>query len=117
MPETQYRLIRDDGTEYPVGPSSLTMGRSRQNGIVIRDSSVSRHHATLLLAQGRCWIRDQGSTHGTFVNGQPVSGQQEVGPGDVVFVPPHSQHTYVNGGDVTFKFLCGIPVSRLREQS
>ena len=41
----------------------------------------------------------------------------DVGPGDVVFVPPDSQHTYVNGGEVTFKFLCGIPVSRLRPQS
>ena len=33
--------------------------------------------------------------------------------GDVVFVPPSAQHTYVNAGDVPFKFLCGIPVSRL----
>ena len=41
----------------------------------------------------------------------------EVGPGDVVFVPPDSQHTYVNAGDVPFKFLCGIPVSRLRPPS
>jgi oxalate decarboxylase/phosphoglucose isomerase-like protein (cupin superfamily) len=36
-----------------------------------------------------------------------------VGVGDVVFVPPSAQHTYVNAGDVPFKFLCGIPVSRL----
>ncbi len=41
----------------------------------------------------------------------------EVGPGDVVFVPPLSQHTYVNAGDLPFRFLCGIPVSRLRPQS
>ena len=41
----------------------------------------------------------------------------EVRPGDVVFVPPDSQHTYVNVGDEPFKFLCGIPVSRLRPQS
>jgi quercetin dioxygenase-like cupin family protein len=40
----------------------------------------------------------------------------EVVSGDVVFVPPGSQHTYVNSGDEPFKFLCGIPVSRLREQ-
>ena len=37
----------------------------------------------------------------------------EVRPGDVVFVPPGTQHTYVNMGDETFKFLCGIPASRL----
>jgi quercetin dioxygenase-like cupin family protein len=38
----------------------------------------------------------------------------EVGPGHVVFVPAGARHTYVNGGDEVFKFLCGIPVSRLR---
>ncbi len=37
----------------------------------------------------------------------------DVGVGDVVFVPPHTQHTYENAGDTPFKFLCGIPVSRL----
>ena len=41
----------------------------------------------------------------------------EVSVGDVVFVPPNIQHTYVNTGDNPFKFLCGIPVSRLRPQS
>ncbi len=41
----------------------------------------------------------------------------EVEPGDVVFVPPNSQHTYVNGGDGPFKFLCGIPVSKLRPRN
>ncbi len=35
-------------------------------------------------------------------------------PGDVVFVPPDAVHTYENAGDTTFKFLCGIPVERLR---
>ncbi len=44
-----------------------------------------------------------------------ISGQwHDVGPGDVVFVPPSVPHTYVNAGSSPFKFLCGIPVSRLR---
>jgi quercetin dioxygenase-like cupin family protein len=37
----------------------------------------------------------------------------QVGVGQVVFVPPGAQHTYVNAGQTPFKFLCGIPVSRL----
>ncbi len=36
----------------------------------------------------------------------------QLGPGDVVFVPPGVQHTYRNTAEVTFRFLCGIPVSR-----
>ncbi len=46
-----------------------------------------------------------------------INGEwHEIGPGDVVFVPPNAQHTYVNAGKEPFKFLCGIPVSRLRPQ-
>ena len=41
----------------------------------------------------------------------------EVTVGDIVFVPPNTQHTYVNTGGEPFKFLCGIPVSKLRPQS
>jgi len=35
-------------------------------------------------------------------------------PGDIVFVPPNTVHQYANAGDEPFKFLCGIPVTRLR---
>lgn len=40
---------------------------------------------------------------------------QEVAAGHVVFVPPGVRHRYRNTGDVPFKFLCGIPASRLRQ--
>lgn len=40
----------------------------------------------------------------------------EVTVGHIVFVPPNTQHTYVNTGDEPFKFLCGIPVSKLRPE-
>ncbi|MEW5984148.1 MAG: cupin domain-containing protein [Acidobacteriota bacterium] len=36
-------------------------------------------------------------------------------PGDVVFVPSGAVHTYENAGRSTFKFLCGIPVEKLRK--
>jgi quercetin dioxygenase-like cupin family protein len=31
-------------------------------------------------------------------------------PGDVALVPAGVLHQYANAGDITFKFLCGIPV-------
>lgn len=34
----------------------------------------------------------------------------EVGPGSIVFVPAGMEHTYVNAGNTSFKFLCAIPV-------
>lgn len=36
-------------------------------------------------------------------------------PGDVVFVPPGADHVYASAGDEPFKFLCGIPVAKLRD--
>ena len=39
-----------------------------------------------------------------------------VGPGDVVFVPPGIRHQYRNTGSEPFRFLCGIPVSKLIEK-
>lgn len=36
-------------------------------------------------------------------------------PGDIVFMPPGKVHQYANAGDTTFKFLCGIPVTKLRQ--
>jgi quercetin dioxygenase-like cupin family protein len=36
-------------------------------------------------------------------------------PGDVVYVPANTVHQYANAGGATFRFLCGIPVTKLRE--
>jgi quercetin dioxygenase-like cupin family protein len=38
---------------------------------------------------------------------------RDVGAGSVIFVPAGLRHTYVNAGDTPFRFLCGIPTSRL----
>ena len=46
-----------------------------------------------------------------FMNG----AWHDLSQGDVVFVPPSVEHEYANAGDATFKFLCGIPVTKLRE--
>lgn len=36
-----------------------------------------------------------------------------VGPGDVVFVPGGSVHQYRNTGEAPFRFLCGVPTSKV----
>lgn len=39
-------------------------------------------------------------------------------PGDVIFVPADTRHSYENTGDEPFKFLCGIPIaSKLPQES
>ena len=38
----------------------------------------------------------------------------EIEPGSVILVPPDVEHQYRNTGNHTLKFLCGVPVTRLR---
>lgn len=62
------------GLELPLGADSLTIGRSSESALVIRDDYTSSHHARLLV-RGDSWaIQDLDSTNGTFVAGQRVSG-------------------------------------------
>lgn len=62
------------GLELPLGSDTLTIGRSSESALVIRDDYTSSHHARLLL-RGDAWaIQDLDSTNGTFVAGQRVTG-------------------------------------------
>lgn len=62
------------GLELPLGNDTLTIGRSSESALVIRDDYTSSHHARLVL-RGDAWaVQDLDSTNGTFVAGQRVSG-------------------------------------------
>lgn len=61
------------GLEMPLGDGPLTIGRSSESNLVIRDDYTSTHHARLMLWNGRWVIQDLDSTNGTFVNGERVS--------------------------------------------
>lgn len=62
------------GLELPLGNDTLTIGRSSESALVIRDDYTSSHHARLVL-RGEAWaIQDLDSTNGTFVAGQRVGG-------------------------------------------
>jgi predicted component of type VI protein secretion system len=61
-----------------------TVGRSRQNQIVILDSSVSGLHCELLVNSPEVIVRDCGSRNGTFVNGVRVSPQRGVSHGQTL---------------------------------
>jgi uncharacterized protein YegL len=61
------------GRTLPVGATTLTIGRGRLNTIALSDTQASRRHAVIRYGQGRWFIQDQGSSTGTFVNGQRVT--------------------------------------------
>lgn len=71
------------GLEVPLGTSdSLSIGRSSECGLVIRDDYTSSHHARLTKRGGIWTIQDLDSTNGTFLSGQRLTDKPvQVAPG------------------------------------
>ena len=62
-----------EGLELTLPTEPLTIGRSSESGLVIRDDYTSTHHARLMLWSEDWVIQDLDSTNGTFLNGTRVS--------------------------------------------
>ncbi|MEA9985409.1 FHA domain-containing protein [Subtercola sp. RTI3] len=61
------------GTEIELGVDPLTIGRSTDSSVVIRDDYTSTHHARLLNWNNEWVIQDLDSTNGTFLDGKRVT--------------------------------------------
>lgn len=83
-----FRLIVRRGPQpnqsYELNKDIVTLGRDITNDIVINDPEVSRHHLRLTRGAGGFTMEDLGSTNGTFVNGQRLTGARPLRPGDMV---------------------------------
>jgi hypothetical protein len=66
------------GTQLALGRDPVTIGRSGESGLVIRDDYTSTHHARLLLWNDEWMIQDLDSTNGTFLGGRRVTVPTQV---------------------------------------
>jgi FHA domain len=77
MGNSSASLIGADGSHFVLdGGRPIRLGRSADNDVVISDKSVSRHHATISVEDGRCTIRDLGSQNGTFISGRRITASE-----------------------------------------
>jgi hypothetical protein len=68
---------------HAVGIFPLIIGRAPESGIVVADDDVSRQHACVMRTPTGYVVIDT-SSHGTFVNGEPVAAQRVLQPGDLI---------------------------------
>jgi diguanylate cyclase (GGDEF)-like protein len=64
------------GTMLPLSEQGTTLGRSAETTFQLDDITVSRQHALVAIApNGDVQITDEGSSNGTFVNGERIARQ------------------------------------------
>ena len=73
-----------EGQRYSLNAPSIVLGRSSEADIHIEDTGVSRRHLEIRTAKGVTSAVDLGSTNGSYVNGQKVSGSTELTDGSTI---------------------------------
>ena len=74
------------GHGYTLDAPVMTIGRKRDNTIVIKDRTVSRKHAEIRHKDDKFVIVDMGSTSGVVVNGRTIVGEQVLHDGDRIAI-------------------------------
>src|SRR5438309_2241823 len=63
---------------YPMRSMSVTIGRSDQCDIAVKDSSMSGKHAEISKVSGEIRVKDMGSANGIWLNGERVDDVKRV---------------------------------------
>jgi len=77
-------LLLMAGRRLVVGPTGVTMGRSRQCDVMVDDPNVSRNHAEIRPRGGSWVFSDLGSTNGSRLNGRRLEAPEVLKPGDEI---------------------------------
>lgn len=72
------------GRVLVIDEDELVLGRRDNSDLVLPDPHVSRAHAVVRRQSGVIWLEDLGSTGGTFVNGEQITGSQALKHSDIV---------------------------------
>src|SRR5215467_5520540 len=98
--------------------SPFSVGRKMEKDLVIADPRVSRDHAVIVSENGKFFVEDQGSKHGTFVNGERIQRKQlerndrlEFGARDTIYAVFHPQHVTTNTARDFLSQISGIQIS------
>lgn len=86
-------LINPDGSEQitEFRRERITLGRSRNNDVVLNAENVSREHAVIFFRNGAAYLTNQGK-YGTLLNGKELGLEQEhaLALGDRIVICDHT---------------------------
>jgi len=88
--------VRQDGSRERVaevveGGPEVVLGRYELYSYALRDpDTISRVHVRFVVKGGKLYVRDDGSTNGTYIDGQDIRGKGEVE------LPPGKEALLVN---------------------
>ncbi len=77
-----------EGHVLPITLSQFVVGRDPQCHLRPASPMISKRHCALLQREGKAFIRDFGSTNGTFLNDQPVKDEVELHHNDRLKIGP-----------------------------
>ncbi len=67
-----------------IGAEGITIGRVKECDIVHPVAAVSRQHCRVTLTQDGAWVTDLGSTNGTLVDGERISGPTKLAANNII---------------------------------
>ena len=98
--------------------SPFTVGRKADKDLVIADPRVSRDHAIIVSEDGKFTVIDQGSKHGTYVNGERIerkvleqNDRAEFGVREVAYVIFNPQRIGSNSAREFLSQISGMHIS------
>ena len=95
-----YSHIPDEYNLMAFGKETVSFGRDDTNDIMIASDIVSRRHGHFTVKDGRCYVTDDKSTNGTYVNGKRVE-QIQLKDGDSIRIDDMTQSVI---GGITIVF-------------
>jgi len=88
MAPQSYQLVMQTGPTpgkaYALDKGEINIGRDVNNDVVINDAEVSRNHARMIIQGDSCVVEDLGSTNGTSVDGQRLTGPYILNRGQTI---------------------------------
>lgn len=89
--------LEKDISETIILDSVNTIGRDRENTIIINDGYISKRHAIIMQKEDGFYLEDLNSSNGTFLNDKKIEDSVKLLEGDVISFGELS-YKY-NGGD------------------